>query len=189
MDEIRCPMCGRNNPSDLDVCQYCQARLKPLIAGESQEEGLPEWLSSLRQGDHPSYPQETDEEVPSWLQPDESEEPEFEQPDKGAVSDWLTSLRSTGTDSTDGSQDEESAAAPTGERDEEESFEQTEDDAVPGWLSGFESQQFQPEASLPDTTLEDEEASQFERQLPDLEAEFIIDQPTVFLEESDDQTG
>ena len=29
MAEIRCPNCGRNNPDVLDVCQFCQAPLKP----------------------------------------------------------------------------------------------------------------------------------------------------------------
>ncbi len=31
---VRCQACGRTNPSHLDVCQYCQARLKPLVVGE-----------------------------------------------------------------------------------------------------------------------------------------------------------
>ena len=31
MANIRCPMCGRENPAELETCRYCQARLKPLI--------------------------------------------------------------------------------------------------------------------------------------------------------------
>ena len=30
---VRCQSCGRTNPAHLEVCQYCQARLKPLLAG------------------------------------------------------------------------------------------------------------------------------------------------------------
>ena len=38
MSENRCPMCGKVNPGDLDVCQYCQARLTPLIFSDSPNE-------------------------------------------------------------------------------------------------------------------------------------------------------
>lgn len=64
MDEIRCPMCGNLNPADLEECQYCQARLKPLIVSQPPEdepaghgqapsssaegESLPDWLQDLR---------------------------------------------------------------------------------------------------------------------------------------------
>ena len=32
MAELRCQMCGKSNPEHLDECQYCGARLKPLLA-------------------------------------------------------------------------------------------------------------------------------------------------------------
>jgi hypothetical protein len=32
MADVRCPMCGKPNPDDQDVCQFCGARLKPLLA-------------------------------------------------------------------------------------------------------------------------------------------------------------
>ena len=31
MAEVKCPMCGKPNPDDRDTCQFCDARLKPLI--------------------------------------------------------------------------------------------------------------------------------------------------------------
>jgi hypothetical protein len=85
MDEIRCPMCGKMNPPELDDCQYCQARLKPLIISQPPEEGeseerertsfssgdeesLPDWLRDLRpQDDRLSDPEESEpeEELPS----------------------------------------------------------------------------------------------------------------------------
>ena len=59
MTEIRCPMCGKPNPENLDVCQFCQARLKPLISPASSDGGLfPEDL-------------ESDDELPDWLELDE----------------------------------------------------------------------------------------------------------------------
>lgn len=45
-------MCGRENPAERDVCQFCEARLKPLTAplsGDVPERKDPDdWLGSLR---------------------------------------------------------------------------------------------------------------------------------------------
>ena len=37
MADTRCPMCGKVNPPDLDVCQYCGARLKPVVPPSSDD--------------------------------------------------------------------------------------------------------------------------------------------------------
>ena len=34
-DNVRCQMCGKLNPPEAEVCQHCNARLKPLIAGST----------------------------------------------------------------------------------------------------------------------------------------------------------
>ena len=51
MAEVRCPMCGKSNPADIDVCQFCQARIKPLIAGTddspAEQEPQEEWWQAL----------------------------------------------------------------------------------------------------------------------------------------------
>ena len=60
MTEIRCPNCGRNNPDLLDVCQFCQTRLRPesvLHSGEKPTKKntgelqsiLPDWLKDIQQ--------------------------------------------------------------------------------------------------------------------------------------------
>src|SRR5690349_7872200 len=38
---VRCQACGRVNPADLDVCQYCQARFKPLVAEQPGIQSTP----------------------------------------------------------------------------------------------------------------------------------------------------
>ena len=38
MAENRCPMCGEKNPEDLEICQYCGARLTPLILSDSKSD-------------------------------------------------------------------------------------------------------------------------------------------------------
>ena len=46
MADIRCPMCSKPNPADQEVCQYCGARLKPLIPGANNSQ-------TIRPGDQP----------------------------------------------------------------------------------------------------------------------------------------
>ncbi len=95
METQRCPMCGRPNPPDVEVCQYCEARLKPLWAEPSEESSaaieagitkskpalepeeplLPDWLIASREqltGEEPSQPQEAEEEE-FLLPPEEME--------------------------------------------------------------------------------------------------------------------
>jgi hypothetical protein len=85
MADLRCPMCGKSNPPQSEVCQYCQARLKPLIAPSSDEnepepsgdsedifpakdDALPDWLDGLRE----------DDELPVESQEDETEKDDSE---------------------------------------------------------------------------------------------------------------
>lgn len=83
MADIRCPMCGNANPDHLEVCQFCQARLTPLIGGHSKSPigGEPadeasdsddDWLMALRAGDGPSDFSDEDAaagnaDIPDWL--------------------------------------------------------------------------------------------------------------------------
>jgi hypothetical protein len=83
MADIRCPMCGKPNPDNLEVCQFCEARLKPLIPtsvpvdeppSNEKKGGLPEWSSS------------------GWDEVDESEDaPSLE--DKNNAQEWLNRIR------------------------------------------------------------------------------------------------
>ena len=105
-------MCGKPNPAELEVCQFCQARLKPVTGGSpieselpapsqppnsnaepAEDVALPEWLQSLRQ---------RQEDLPDAAEPQEE------------VPDWLSNLR--------GPADEAPPAA---------------EDAIPDWLSGM----------------------------------------------------
>jgi hypothetical protein len=106
MAELRCPMCGKPNPSDLEVCQYCGARLVPLVsetppqeqtstppeepASEESpihpQEGASDWLSDLRQEGEEEvlsgeYQSSGEEETPDWLnglRPEAEDVPEDE---------------------------------------------------------------------------------------------------------------
>lgn len=57
MADLRCPMCGKPNPQELDACRYCGARLKPMEAGKGGPPAAPaaaggrtdaDWMSDLR---------------------------------------------------------------------------------------------------------------------------------------------
>jgi hypothetical protein len=102
MAEIKCPMCSKLNPAELDVCQYCEARLKPLTdelsrsqpsihPGEEPKEMdtgqlepiLPQWLREVRQQARESAEENT-EQAPV--------EKEAVQPEE--MADLLAGLRS-----------------------------------------------------------------------------------------------
>lgn len=66
MAEIRCPMCGKPNPDHLEVCQHCQARLKPLVSppGSASDSGLPDWLRDMGAEEEVSS---SEDEATEWL--------------------------------------------------------------------------------------------------------------------------
>ncbi len=85
MANVRCPMCSKLNESDVEVCAFCGARLKPLRPSSSSqpegdslgapEEDEPEWLRELRSDDQQEAGDVTQDtgaglegsEVPDWL--------------------------------------------------------------------------------------------------------------------------
>lgn len=123
METQRCPMCGRPNPPELEVCQYCQARLKPLWAepstgsSEAREAGiskskpglepeeplLPDWLIASRGQMSDEEPPQSEErgEDAFLLPPEEVEIDNFlgdlfsDEPaeEKEDVPEWLQALR------------------------------------------------------------------------------------------------
>ena len=38
MTEVRCPMCSKPNAEDAEICEFCGARITPLVVGSSAEE-------------------------------------------------------------------------------------------------------------------------------------------------------
>jgi hypothetical protein len=151
MAEVRCPMCGKLNPADLEVCQFCQARLKPLHVTPSElgpaapsqpfknnasdEESAPEWLRSLRLeeeiGDLEEEPQD-DDESPDWLGGDQAENPPDQPIDQTAeLPDWLTNLRQEDEESI-----EETGPQGTEPEEAESSWEEL-NAQMPDWLAGI----------------------------------------------------
>lgn len=110
MPEIRCPNCGRNNPDLLDVCQFCQTRLKPesiLHSGETPTKKntgelqsiLPDWLKDIQQQSNAAAEEEAAQAASRRASP--TEEPpdllaglasQTSSADEEDVPDWLASL-------------------------------------------------------------------------------------------------
>lgn len=84
MADIRCQMCGKTNPEHLEECQYCGARLKPLIAPSQQNtdkdkedsganwtdaspEDTLDWLRTLGQDEQVGNATPMEDDLPDWL--------------------------------------------------------------------------------------------------------------------------
>ncbi|MBW8010210.1 MAG: hypothetical protein FVQ83_03060 [Chloroflexi bacterium] len=102
MADINCPMCGESNPPELEVCQHCQARLKPLVPEDNEfpldlpEEELPDWLSSLREDELPEIQPRPDDETLDWMaSTDAASDPTLNQSSEIPEDDpeWLSNLR------------------------------------------------------------------------------------------------
>jgi hypothetical protein len=65
MEEVRCPMCSKPNPKDAEVCEFCGARIKPLIIHQEPED------VSQPEPKEPPTPREQPEDKPraetDWL--------------------------------------------------------------------------------------------------------------------------
>ena len=106
MTDIICPLCGKPNPPDLDVCKYCQAPLKTegFITPAQGEDELGKLLSSFGKPDEvekqaavPEGSPNLEQNIPDWLKEteasflDKSEDiPEEPTPDQ--VSEQIDSL-------------------------------------------------------------------------------------------------
>ena len=172
MAEIRCPMCGKPNPAELDVCQFCQARLKPLLPSS------PSTSQPIKAGEQPVHKGTAEfekvkpvdqESIRPGEAPTKKNTAELER----ALPSWLRSLR--GEQEAAGSASEEAApsnedlpfdsaaAKPPAKRvgwlDGLDKASKKEEEAVPDWLSGLrdEEKAAEPEA---DHTFEAETGSE-----------------------------
>lgn len=90
-------MCGRENPAELEVCQFCQARLKPLNLSLPAEDEAPQTADGIQPQEEASEPEPLivdwlrdmrDEEETSSSSPEDLEGNGEEQP-----LDWLDGIR------------------------------------------------------------------------------------------------
>ncbi len=161
-EQVRCPMCGKPNPADAEVCRYCHARLKPLRPGEAPQplgtaelqKDLPDWMRQIQE-DAPSEDEAQDilqalrEESEAVL----PETPATEDEDLWAamgdeeeeLPDWLKSL---GEEPAGASPAASAEAAP--EPTEPEAAAPAGADDLPDWLDTLGAPEpAEPEAAAP----------------------------------------
>lgn len=170
MAEVRCPMCGKPNPEEAEVCIFCEARLKPLILSPAASEGdqnMPDWLRNLRSADQPEEDQPADDEKsaetldwfssPEELRAVEPPAPALDSPGGEEPVDWLADL---------GSLEEplpEAEQAPSMAASEVESSEDW--DSLSDWLDSLKQEK--PDTA-PETAAEDQLiAGEGDLELPD----------------------
>ena len=153
MTEIRCPMCGKANPAELEVCQYCQARLKPLIISPSQEERPPareepqtpsepaadpsDWLRGFREEDESGSESEPEPADLGVEQP----EPFRPAPPRGSIQERLARAGSVQQDLPASEPQEESIEIEDEWSFEDQAFndEPLEQAELPDWLASIRS--------------------------------------------------
>ncbi|UCH59662.1 MAG: hypothetical protein JSV61_15800 [Anaerolineales bacterium] len=168
MGEVRCPMCGKVNPEELEVCRYCEARLKPLLgpiepadtpeARETQKGAVTDWLDSLREqednelNDSPSKDLDIGEDL------EEDSLTFMDTEAKTPEEDWLEGLRAENESEVE----EESDAH--GEHPDWFPDETSEPSDIPEWLSGIQRDDQAEEAVIFDdeNRAEQDEAPIFE---------------------------
>jgi hypothetical protein len=169
MAEIKCPMCGKPNPAELDVCQYCEARLKPLTdelarsqppihPGDEpteQDTGqlepiLPQWLRDVRQQARESaegtseQPSEEEEAQPSEEVVNRLANLQSQSEDDEEIPDWLAGLRGEAGQATseETSTEEDDLAALKSMLGEDAPVpEESEASELPDWISGPDASQ------------------------------------------------
>jgi hypothetical protein len=152
-------MCSKPNPADAEVCKYCQARLKPVVAS-SQPAKPPEnskqppaspsdgsdWLGNLRSDDSSGFDAESDTSFDAgggdWFSRlGQDEEPAAKKPDwlstpmeKGDpnVPDWMEELGVSGADNKAASDDWSQRLSS-----EETPASSSDQDDLKSWLAGL----------------------------------------------------
>ena len=174
MAEIKCPMCSKPNPAELDVCQFCEARLKPVtdelarsqppihpgdeptdMATGDLEAVLPQWLRDVRQQSRDSS-EEDAEQVPVEEEAAQPEEPanllaglQSQAEDDDEIPDWLAGLRGESKQPAleeTTTEEDDLAALKSLLGEEAPAPQETETSELPGWISDLSADAERPQA-------------------------------------------
>ncbi len=163
MAEIRCPMCGKSNHEDLEVCQFCQARIKPMRPGSHQDEPLP-GDSTPSQAEQPQEPAEDqdwlgqmrlDAELEDTPEPGPEASSEQEEITENGTDDWLQRIRAIHQENLaeSGSGQDSPKVQPFVSSGEDEA-QALDDNDLPDWFSQLRSLQPSPEEETSDDSPE-----------------------------------
>ncbi len=168
MADIRCPMCGKINPSGLDICQFCMARLTPLQDSFGEHDphssiedlsdaspDLPDWMKEMRETSEPVDPDLSDD----WTSEDLDRA-------QGTATDWLNRIQKTPPDSVgDKIIDEDEVPFEAEEPDLLSQFDLSERDEtvdvnqISKWLNELLEEEVEDQSEHPDFEVKDREDS------------------------------
>ncbi len=148
MAGVRCPMCGKSNPAELEKCKFCDARLKPLLAS------TPVDSQPIKAGKNPvkkntaEYPKEKPATGDFVQAGEASTEEKTAELDSGLPS-WLRTLRKSQDSAeskftADASPDQHLTHEPASTSDSDSSGD------LPDWLSGLGEAASDDEEEIPD---------------------------------------
>lgn len=164
MAEIRCPMCGKPNPENLEVCQFCQARLKPLVASNASNDSI--------------IPEQSDSDLPDWFESDaisdfgdEDDDTPFE--DDGETDDWMTRL---GDDSELEKQSQPQEESETDKERQAASRMDFNNNGIPDWLEDMEADRAAPSLGASEETSDTELPSWLSRDDEEVEPSETFEQ-------------
>ncbi|HTX93225.1 MAG TPA: hypothetical protein VMC09_18565 [Anaerolineales bacterium] len=181
MANIRCPMCGKPNPPEVEECKYCGARIKPMLSPKQPDP------NSIKPGEKPIKRDTSEFEKVKLADqgtirpgdaPTKKNTAELEQ----ALPSWLRTLREDKSAATDGNNaleepaaDAPEPAAPASPGDLPdwlsglEDAKSVEDEEVPDWLAGLRGEKPVPATpSAPESKGEDLSASDWSARLGNL---------------------
>ncbi len=190
MADIRCPMCSKSNPEKAEVCQFCGARIKPLIVSSDKtpeppklpppESSLPDWLADLRgPKDESDFNREPENASFDWS-PDEKSPLEPASPTPASVSgsempDWLARIRKRSNEEGN-SREPESPSQPAAFRSSPGKDQPDESQAAPGgseetdlpdWLASLGASGTFNESAAPEEQKTDSSAAEPVEEEPD----------------------
>jgi len=177
MVDNRCPMCGKHNAEDLESCQFCGARLSPLISPSGHDEigsDLPEWSDQDWIDDPETDGDDSFEDLDDpldWLKRIQSEGPpeDISPPPTDAESspieepstpeekdDWLQHIRDLHQSEQQADDDSQLENGTTNEAGKKPIFDDDDWDAdkddIPDWLDRFHEERVSEDTREPEAS-------------------------------------
>lgn len=109
-DVLRCPVCGKLNPADMEACAFCGAPLKSNQPPAPSDADVPDWLRDLRSDESSGQPD-------SGLPGKSAGSPEQAAGSDADLPDWLARIRERNQSESSGSMDLPGEPASDGDAD------------------------------------------------------------------------
>ncbi|MFO7583996.1 MAG: hypothetical protein R6W69_04625 [Anaerolineales bacterium] len=141
MADVKCPMCSKPNQPDVEVCEFCGARITPVTAP----------LDPIKPGDTPTLKKTSDLEktLPSWLRDARKAAQGDDEPSTEESAPALSELEPTFSPEPDSQAQEESEPAMPADllAGLTSGLDDDDEDDVPDWLTSLRADQPEEQSS------------------------------------------